>query len=644
MAIQSTGVGSGLDVAGIVNQLMAIERRPLDLLDQKEAATKAQVSAYGSMKSALSALQTAAAALANPAKFRGGKATLADTSLASVSAASGAAAGSYAIEVQALAQAHKLKSGTFATTATTLGSGTLTIEFGSYSGGAFTLNPDKQAKNIVITPGQDSLAAVRDAINAAGAGVQAGIVNDGSGQRLVLSSSETGAANALRITVDDTDGNDTDAAGLSRLAYDASMGGISHLTQTAAAQDALLEIDGIAVTRASNAVAGAIEGVTLNLLKAAPGTLSTLAVSRDVDGAKASVDAFVKAYNDTTRALKALSAYDPATKIGATLQGDSTLNSVQSRLRATLATAVDYAGGYASLSALGVAFQKDGTLLADATKLRAALENTASDAATAFSAVGVPTDSLVRFSAADAAAVEGLYAINVTQLATRGFASGSAPAALVIAAGVNDSLQLTVNGVAKTVTLAAGSYTADSLAAMLQSRIEGVDASHAGGVLTLQSRNWGSGSSVAITGGNAAADLFGTASSTAGLNAAGTIGGFAATGDGRNLAAKGLTVAIEGGATGARGSLRFSRGVADRLDTLIDNLLDETLTARTEGLGNTLRSISEQRTRLEARMESVEKRYRAQFIALDNMIASMNGTSSFLTQQLANLPKIGSGT
>jgi flagellar hook-associated protein 2 len=640
MGIQATGVGSGLDVDGIVSQLMAIERRPLDLLDQKEADFKSKVSAYGSLKGVLATLQSAAHALATPQKFAGATAKLADGTLAGASAGAGAAAGSYGIEVLSLAQAQKLKTEAFASTATVVGAGTLTIEFGTYSGGAFTLNPDKTAQAVTIAAGQDSLAAVRDAINAADAGVQANIINDGSGERLVLASKDSGTANSLRITVADADGNDADASGLSQLAYDASSGGVSQLEEAVAAQDAVVAIDGITVTRASNTVSGAIEGVTLSLAKAAPGTLTTLTVARDVDGAKAAVDAFVKAYNDAAATLKGLSAYNAETRTAAVLQGDSALRSVQSRLRAVLGAAVDYAGGYASLSELGIAVQRDGTLLADAAKLRAALADGARDAASAFAAVGKASDSLVRFVTATGDAEAGDYAVQVTQLATRGGATGSAAAALTLTAGVNDTLDVTVDGVASSITLPAGTYSAAELAALLQSRIAGVEASESAGVLSLTSKTWGSTSAVTLTGGSALADLFGTPASVAGVNAAGTIGGVAATGAGRELTAEGLTVSVEGGATGARGSLRFSRGIAFQLDTLIDGLLEDTVGARTEGLAASLRSLDERRDVLERRMTSVEARIRAQFVALDNMIASMNATQSYLTQQLAALPKI----
>src|SRR5689334_8436063 len=113
MAIQFTGLGSGLDVEGLVGRLVAVERRPLEALAARETGYKAQLTAYGSLKGALSSLQSAASALSDPARFTAARATVADASLVGASAAAGAAAGSYAVEVVELAQAHKLKSGPF---------------------------------------------------------------------------------------------------------------------------------------------------------------------------------------------------------------------------------------------------------------------------------------------------------------------------------------------------------------------------------------------------------------------------------------------------------------------------------------------------------------------------------------------------
>lgn len=654
MPITSPGIGSGLDVNSLVTQLMALERQPAALLDRKTAAYNAQLSAYGTMRSALAALQTAATSVASLPTLRQVSASVADSSLATASATASASAGTYSLEVQVLAQAQKLKSAGFASTGASVGEGTLTFEFGTYAGGAFTLNADKPSASVTIEAGKGSLAEVRDAINAASIGVTAGIVNDGSVQRLLLTAKDSGAANALRVSVADADGQNTDAAGLSRLAYDASTGGVTRLEETVLARDSRVLIDGITITRANNTVTDAIEGVTLNLLKAAAGSPSTLTVARNVDSAVTAVSGFVQAYNIAYSSLKGLSSYNAATRSGAVLQGDSTLNGVQAKMRALLGSSVEAAGGYASLSALGISFQLDGSLLGDTAKLRAALNDTTKDAATVFAAVGTPSDPQIKFSSASSTAAVGEYALQVTQLASRGSTAGSAPAALTINAGVNDTLTLSVNGAAASVTLLAGTYTADSLAAMLQSRVNGatafsttgrsVAASASGGVLSLTSQRYGSASAVEITGGTALADLFGTPTTTAGVDAAGTIGGVAATGAGKALSATGFSITVEDGALGARGTLRFSRGVADQLSRMIDDVFAGTINARTSGLEASIKSIAARKDAFEVRMTKVEATLRAQFVALDRMMASMTSTSNYLTQQLANLPGASSTT
>lgn len=656
MALSSPGIGSGLDVNGLVSQLMALEQRPLTLLATKEAKYQAQLSAYGSMKGALSSFQSAVAALATSAKFTAVKASVADTAVLTASASPSASAGSYSIQVQTLAQAQKLKSGTFAATTTTVGTGTLTIQFGTYSGGSFTLNPDKSAKTITIGSSNASLSGVRDAINAADAGVAASIVNDGSGYRLVVSSKDAGLANALKITVADNDLNNTDAAGLSQLVYDASTGGTTNLTQTVAAQNATAVIDGITVTKSTNTLTDAIDGVTLTLLK--EGSTTTLSVAKDTAGIKAAVESFVKAYNDLNKTLTDMSKYDAVNKQASILTGDATVRSVQSQLRALFNTALSSAGGgLTTLADIGVTFQTDGTLKLDATKLTKALNDGSKDISTLFAAIGKPSDSLVGFVSSTADTQDGSYAINVSQLATRGKTVGGGAAVLTINAGSNDTLSVTVDGVSASLTLAAGTYTATTLAAEIQSRINGASAlSSAGigvtvtqdlGVLTVTSNRYGSSSKVAITGGTAAADLFGAATQTDGVDVAGSIGGVAASGSGQALTgagdASGLKVNITGGATGDRGTIGFARGYADLLDKLVGRMLenDGLVDGRMDGINASIKELGTRREALTRRLEQIEKRYRAQFTALDAMIASMTQTSTYLQQQLANLPKAG---
>mgnify|MGYP000925042339 FL=1 len=648
MAISASGIGSGLDIESIISQLMAVEQRPLQQLAAKEASYQAKLSAYGSLKSAVSSFQSAMQALTSTSSFVTSKVSVSASDVLSARADASAVPGKYSIEVKSLAEAQKLSSGLYASTSDIVGSGTLTIQFGAYEDGTFVPNSEKSSRTIEISPQNATLAGVRDAINAANAGVTATIVNDGQGYRLVIASGETGLANALRITVSDDNGS-----GLDALAYDASAGGVSNLSETVAARNAEVVIDGITVTKSGNRITDAIEGVTLDLLQADEGKTVTLSITRDNSGAKSAVDNFVKAYNELWTTLSRLSAYNAETKQAGILQGDSTVRQMQSLMRGMMSTALETAsGGLNRMSDIGVTIQTDGTLKLDSSKLQKVLDDPSKDVATLFASIAKPSDSLVSFVEASADAKAGNYALKITQLATQGRATGSQAAATTITAGVNDTLTLKVDGVETTVTLNAGTYTAATLAAELQSKINGTTAlrdndvqvtvTESGGVLTITSNRYGSASKVEIVGGNAAADLFGTAESTDGVDVAGTIGGQLATGSGQKLTGLGISVLVTGGPLGERGTISFARGFAEQFANLAKQFLadDGLLDSRTDGLNRSIKDLNTRREALMQRLELVEKRYRAQFTALDAMLASMQQTASYLQQQLANLPKI----
>ncbi len=669
MGITAPGMGSNLDVNSIVSQLMAVERQPLALLDRREADYQAKLSAYGTLKGAVAAFQTAMQGLADPARFQAATASVADTSIltATANTTGKAVPGSYSVEVQQLAQQQKIRSEGFASTNSTVGSGTLTIQYGTYDSGlnTFTLNNAKPAQTVTIDPSNNTLSGVRDAINAANIGVSATIINDGSSNRLVLTAKDTGASNSIKIITSDDDGVDLDNTGLSQLAFDpsATAGSGKNLTQVQAAQDARLQIDGIAISKSSNTVTDAIEGVTLNLLKNNGGTPTILDVGRNTAGAKASVEAFVKSYNALNQTLADLSSYNTVAKKGGVLQGDSAAISIQRWLRATVSATTGSTGGaagsFTSLSQIGVAFQKDGSLALDSTRLQTAMDAGFDQIASLFAASGKPTDSLIAYSGATDKTAAGNYAVTIAQLATKGSLTGSQAAGLTITVGINDQIDIMADGVAASITLAAGTYaSADSLAAEVQSKLNGaasltaagssVVVSQSGGVLAISSARYGSASSVTVTGGNGAGNLLGANPIVAeGADVAGTINGVAALGTGQALtaaageASEGLRLIIKGGLLGARGVVDFSRGSADRLNKLAGDLLttDGILASRVDGLNESIKSIDRRQEAFLRRMDAVEARYRAQFTALDTMLSSLNSTSQFLTQQLATLPK-----
>lgn len=684
MPITAAGVGSGLDVNSIVSQLVALERRPLTLLDQSEAVLQSKISAYGSIKGALSSFQTAVRGISDISKFQIFKATSADTAVYTATASSTAAPGSYGIEVVRVAKAHKLTTTGQASSTAAIGAGTattLTFDFGTVNGGTlggdgkytgagrtFDLNPLKATKTVTINSTNNTLEGIRNAINNADIGVTATILNDGSAStpyRLVLTSSDTGAANSVRIAVS----GDATLQGL--LAYDSTA--TQNLAQTDTAQHANLNnasliVDGFSVSKASNTITDVIEGVTLNLVKAsATGVASTLTVARDSASVKASVGAFVKAYNDIQATIASLTAYDASTKRGAVLQGDYSAVSVLSQIRGTLNNAVQYSGGtFTLLSDIGISFQKDGTLKLDSTKLDAAISSNFNDIPKLFAAAGTVTDSLVSYAGATANSKPGSYAVNVTQLATRGAYTGAATAAFPLTVdATNDNFTIKVNGVSSAnITLAQGSYaTAADLAAQIQARINGdsalsaagltVNVAHNGTAFVVTSDDYGDASTVeftAIDSGTTASLGFSVGAGTTGVNVAGTINGVVATAAGQFLTgvagdnSEGIKIQIIGGATGDRGTVNYSQGYAYQLDKLADILLGVSgpVDSRTAGINKSIEDIGNQRDALSRRLESFERNLRARFTRLDTAISELKSTSSFLAQQLALISGLNS--
>lgn len=658
-------MATNLDVNSIVSQLMSVERQPLAKFTARESGYQARLSAYGSIKSAVSSFQTALQGLNSAGKFQTLTATASDKSFFTASATSIAVAGTYAMEVSALAQAQQLVAAGQASSTAAIGGGTattLTFDFGTISGGtldegaytgaAFASN-GKGVKTVTIDSSNNSLQGIRDAINAAKIGVKASIINDGSGTpyRLTLAADTMGAANSMKVSVSG------EAALGSLLAYDPA--GTQNLSQTVTAQNASLKVNGVAISKASNTITDVVQGVTLNLHKVTDAPQS-LTVARDTTTISNSIGSFVKAYNDLAGTLKNLSAYDATAQRGAILQGDATVRSLQTQLRGILGNAVTGApGNLKTLSSIGVSFQLDGSLAVDQSKLNNAMSNNFDEIASLFASVGKSTDSLVSFSTASSTVKPGSYAVNITQLATQGKTVGASAVTtpLDIVSGSNDTLNLIVDGISTSITLAPGTYsTADALLTELQARINGVSAlsskgisvavTENAGVFTLTSAKYGSTSNVSISGGNAAAALgLDGDTTTDGVDVAGSIGGVAATGAGQLLratsgSANGMDLIVNGGALGDRGVINYSQGYAAKLSQWAVSALnsDSFLTARTEGINKTIEDIGKRRTELEARLVTIEKRYRAQFTALDAMLSNMNSTSNFLTSQLANLP------
>jgi len=669
MAITSSGIGSGLDIEGLVTQLVAAERSPTEnRLVAKAAEYQGQISAFGALKGALSGFQSSLSSLQSLSTYNGRNASVSDSDVLAVSAGSAAAAGSYSVEVNSLAKAHSLASGSYSTTTDLVGEGTLSFRFGTtdYTGpdpgpesyNNFTLNADKAASTITIDSTNNTLAGIRDAVNDADIGVNASIINDGSGFRLLFASEDTGANNSLEISV-----TESGLAGLSALAFNAST---TSLSQTVAAQDANLTVNGLPVTSASNTVSSVINGLDLTLKAETFGVPVEVSVSRNSASIKGALNSFISAYNGLIETTNALSSYDPATKEAGLLLGDATLRGISGRLRSELNTAISGVGPYNTLASIGITTDGDGKLVLNQANLDKVMAEDFDALSALFAAQGVPSASGVNYVSSSSNTAIGNYALEISQLATQGVNTATASLGFLASMDItslNDNFTLKVNGVQSSeITLSQATYAnGEALAEELQTKINGDDTFKAGGItvivsfdsgtgtFSITSERYGSDSQVEITAVDTdTASTLGFSLSTGidGVDVEGTIGGVSATGVGQRLTgaagsdAEGLALLITAAGTGALGSVNFTRGLADGLDSLLDNFLgvDNILEVRLDGLQDRIDKLDEDGVALDRRIEALEARYRLQFGNLDALLSSLNNTSNFLTTQLANLP------
>ena len=373
MAITASS-STAFDVPTLVSQLMAVERRPIDRLNARITSTETKISSFGTLSGLVSGFQTAAKALNT--SLQKVAATSADPSILSATAGSTSVPGTYTVNVSQLAQSQNLVAAGRTSSTAAIGDGTattVTFDFGTTNGTVFTPN-GSGSKSITINGTNNSLEGIRDAINSAALGVTATLVNDGSGTpyRLALTSISSGVNNSLKITTSRVDGSTDSSIGGSidsLLGYDPA--GTKNLTQTLAAQNANLTVNGIAVTSASNTITEAIQGVSLTLKNttAAP---TNLTITRDTAAINTAASGFVDAYNALASQIKSRSAYGTDGKGAGSLAGDGTLRLMQDQMRGIFNTPAS-GGTLSTLGQVGISFQKDGSLLLDSSKLNSAM-------------------------------------------------------------------------------------------------------------------------------------------------------------------------------------------------------------------------------------------------------------------------------
>ena len=354
MGLTSVGLGSGLDINGIVSALVTSEQAPkVAQFNSKEGAINAEISALGSLKSSLSEFKSSLSFLSKTTSFDSQSVSLSKSTYLSATVSNNAVSGSYNVAVEQLAVSQKVGSAPVSDVTAALDEGSLNF---AVDGNSF---------DVAVTT-EDTLQTLVSKINSAkdNVGVTATIVNSDAGAKLVLTSNKTGTANNITVSATDT------GTGTGTVLADTFA-----MTELQPAKDSIIYIDGLKLTSSSNKVEGAIDGVTLNLKDADIDKPTTLTVAQNTSSIKTGIKSFVEAFNSMSKTITDLTSYNAATETAAVLQGDSLPRGIQSQLRGVISSAFSTSDGNLSLASIGITTTRSGTLEIDDEILTAALKN-----------------------------------------------------------------------------------------------------------------------------------------------------------------------------------------------------------------------------------------------------------------------------
>jgi flagellar hook-associated protein 2 len=367
-AINFSGIGSSIDFSLITDAIVADRMRPVTQLQAKSSNLGSHSSALKQLNGLLANLTNAATALTSKTLGVDRASASSDSSIVTAATTTAAVPGTIALNIGRLATTLTQASNNFASTSTALVAGdplTATATFELRKGGSVS------GAVITIDPTNNSLTGLRDAINAAGAGVTASIVDiggDGTQNQLVLTSTATGATGRVELV-------ETTATGTGATLNMRSLnppGGVVDFS----ALDAQLTLNGLSITRSTNTISDALEGVTLNLQKAGLATINVTAASDIADGLRT----FVNAYNSVQSFITSQYKQDAEGKATGLLAGDSTLRLVQRQLRETLnSLSTTNGGSLTKLSDIGISRSSEDILKLDTSVLNSKLENNLGD-------------------------------------------------------------------------------------------------------------------------------------------------------------------------------------------------------------------------------------------------------------------------
>ena len=628
MSVSLSGLVSGINVQQLISNLSAAYQQPIMVLESQQQSYQTTLSAWGTLQSSLSSLQSSMSSLQNLSSVNNRSVSLSNNNAATATVSANAATGSYSLSNIVLAQSQSIYSQDFSSASSgAVGTGTLQIQVGS---GAVT--------NVAIGSSNNTLDGIASAINTANAGVNAAVVYDGTGYRLTLTGTGTGASSAFSVTTSGATGS------LANLSYSS---GSSGMTLSQAAQNAGVSINGLAVTSASNTISGAIPGVSLNLLQASGST--TLQVSASNSAFVGAVQSFTTAFNQTMGTINQLTAYNAQAGSGGPLLGDASVQGLRTQLLNLISgQGVGVASGsaYNSLGSVGLGLTSSGTISLNTSTLSTALNSDFNSVAGLFGQVGSTSNANVQYVGAGSSTQAGTYALNVSQAATQATVSGSAA---VPTSGIAQSESLTISSGSSSVvvSLASGSSLATIVNTindtLQQSGVTGLTASNQNGYLEIQSNAYGSAQSFSVVS-NVAAGASGTGIGTSSLAASGTdvvgtVNAETTSGVGQNLTvtgpgnALGLQLQVMGSTTGNLGTVTVSQGLYQQMNSLLTQALSSQngfVAAAQNGIASSINGLSAQITTLQQSASNQTSLLTQQFAAMQSQLSQLQSIGQYL--------------
>lgn len=685
--IQSLGVGSGIDTNNIVKQLTAIERSaPQQRIDTKRDLTEARISDYGVLSSALSTLKEAAAEIIKPEGMFSKTAAFTESdALVPTGLTTDVEPGVYNFTVEEIAQSQSISFAGLADDDSEVGEGTITLNFGAWTrdgsdrATSFVQDTDHESVTLTIDSSNNSLKGLRDAINKADAGVQASIIYDGSSYRLSILA-ESGENNEIEIVVDEGGTSDLneDAIGLSRFAFNSAKDDFATQTvETQMGEDARLTINGLSVQRSTNTIDDIVQGLSLDVLKAAPGEKITITVEDDKAFAEDNVRNFVDAFNAFLEAVDPIFGVSEETNedgekitVEGSLSKDSMAKSILSRIRSTIASSIPGLtdSNFTALTNVGIRTELDGTLSISEDEFKEAFADRFEDVQKLFAPQTYSSSSDITVNSYGKNTIAGEYNVVVTTPPSKGYLNANEfdPFNNVTfpdydTSAKDYSFKIRVNGnESDTISLPGALYDSeDEIAAALQAAINADETLQANGSsvvvsydtdtsnFVFTSNQYGTSSTVTILDASTEiTDDLGIANAggTPGVKVVGTINGVAGFGSANVLLpalgepGEGLAMLIGENASSA--TVNFSRGFAGELDELIKEFLskDGLISAREASLEDDLDSLDDDQDKLTRKMTAYEERLIQQFIAMERIINGINSSSGFLENLIDQLP------